>query len=35
MDQVLEGADFLKCYIDDVLVHRGTMTLFDAYHKAT
>jgi hypothetical protein len=21
MDQVLEGADFLKCYIDDVLVH--------------
>jgi hypothetical protein len=20
MDQVLEGADFLKCYIDDVLV---------------
>ncbi len=21
MDQVLERADFLKCYIDDVLVH--------------
>jgi hypothetical protein len=21
MDQVLEGAKFLKCYIDDVLVH--------------
>jgi hypothetical protein len=21
MDQVSEGADFLKCYIDDVLVH--------------
>jgi hypothetical protein len=21
MDQVLVGADFLKCYIDDVLVH--------------
>jgi len=21
MDQVLEGANFLKCYIDDVLVH--------------
>jgi hypothetical protein len=21
MDQVLKGADFLKCYIDDVLVH--------------
>jgi len=21
MDQVLEGADFLKCYIDDVLMH--------------
>ena len=21
MDQVLEGADFLECYIDDVLVH--------------
>jgi hypothetical protein len=21
MDQVFEGADFLKCYIDDVLVH--------------
>jgi hypothetical protein len=21
MDQVLEGEDFLKCYIDDVLVH--------------
>jgi hypothetical protein len=21
MDQYLEGADFLKCYIDDVLVH--------------
>jgi hypothetical protein len=21
MDQVLEGVDFLKCYIDDVLVH--------------
>jgi len=21
LDQVLEGADFLKCYIDDVLVH--------------
>jgi len=21
MDQVLEGADFLKCYIDDILVH--------------
>jgi hypothetical protein len=21
MDHVLEGADFLKCYIDDVLVH--------------
>jgi hypothetical protein len=20
MDQVLEGADFLKCYMDDVLV---------------
>jgi hypothetical protein len=21
MDHVLEGVDFLKCYIDDVLVH--------------
>jgi Mg2+ and Co2+ transporter CorA len=21
MDQVLEGANFLKCYIDDVLMH--------------
>ncbi len=21
MDQVFEGADFLKCYIDDVLMH--------------
>jgi hypothetical protein len=21
MDQVFEGADFLKCYIDDILVH--------------
>jgi len=21
MDQVLEGVDFLKCYIDDVLMH--------------
>jgi hypothetical protein len=21
MDQVLEGVDFMKCYIDDVLVH--------------
>jgi Mg2+ and Co2+ transporter CorA len=21
MDQILKGADFLKCYIDDVLVH--------------
>jgi hypothetical protein len=21
VNQVLEGADFLKCYIDDVLVH--------------
>ncbi len=21
MDQVLKGADFLKCYIDDILVH--------------
>jgi Mg2+ and Co2+ transporter CorA len=21
MDQVLEGIDFLKCYIDDVLMH--------------
>jgi hypothetical protein len=21
MDQVLEKADFLKCYIDDVLMH--------------
>jgi hypothetical protein len=21
MDQVLEGADFLKCYIDDILLH--------------
>ncbi len=21
MDQVLEGVDFLKCYIDDILVH--------------
>jgi hypothetical protein len=21
MDQVLEGANFMKCYIDDVLVH--------------
>jgi Mg2+ and Co2+ transporter CorA len=21
MDQVFEGVDFLKCYIDDVLVH--------------
>jgi len=21
MEQVLEGADFMKCYIDDVLVH--------------
>jgi hypothetical protein len=26
MDQVLEGANFLKCYIDDVLVHsKGLM----------
>jgi Mg2+ and Co2+ transporter CorA len=26
MDQVLEGADFLKCYIDDVLMHsKGLM----------
>jgi hypothetical protein len=22
MDQVLEGVDFLKCYIDDVLMHK-------------
>jgi hypothetical protein len=22
MDQVLEGVDFMKCYIDDVLMHR-------------
>jgi hypothetical protein len=22
MDQVLEGVDFLKCYIDDILMHR-------------
>jgi len=21
MDQVLKGADFLKCYIDDILMH--------------
>jgi len=21
MDQVFEGANFLKCYIDDILVH--------------
>jgi hypothetical protein len=21
MDEVFEGADFLKCYIDDVLMH--------------
>jgi hypothetical protein len=26
MDQVLEGADFLKCYIDDVLVHSKMMS---------
>ncbi len=23
MDQALEGVDFLKCYIDDVLVHNN------------
>ncbi len=25
MDQVLEGVDFLKCYIDDILMHRKTL----------
>jgi hypothetical protein len=41
MDQVLEGADFLKCYIDDVLMHnKGLMQhlahleeLFKRFHK--
>ncbi len=41
MDQVLEGADFLKCYIDDVLVHsKGLLQhlahleeLFKRFHK--
>jgi hypothetical protein len=41
MDQVLEGADFLKCYIDDVLVHsKGLLQhlvhlgeLFNRIHK--
>jgi hypothetical protein len=30
MDQVLKGADFLKCYIDDVLVHnKGLLERLD------
>jgi len=41
MDQVLKGADFLKCYIDDVLVHsKGLLQhlahleeLFKGLHK--
>jgi hypothetical protein len=41
MDQVLEGVDFLKCYIDDVLVHsKGLLhhlahleELFKRFHK--
>jgi len=27
MDQVLEGADFLKCYIDDILMHSKILML--------
>jgi Mg2+ and Co2+ transporter CorA len=41
MDQVLEGGDFLKCYIDDILVHsKGLLQhlahleeLFKRFHK--
>jgi hypothetical protein len=41
MDQVLEGVDFLKCYIDDVLVHSKRFLqhlvhheeLFKRFHK--
>ncbi len=41
MDQVLEGANFLKCFIDDILVHsKGFMQhlahlekLFKKFHK--
>ncbi len=41
MDQVLEGADFLKCYINDVLVHSMGLLqhlthleeLFKRFHK--
>jgi hypothetical protein len=43
MDQVFEGADFLKCYIDDVLVHsKGLLQhlvhlkeLFKRLHKVS
>jgi len=31
MDQVLEGVDFLKCYIDDILVHRKTLLQYLAH----
>jgi len=42
MDQILEGADFLKCYIDDVLAHsKGLLhnlvhfeELFKKHHEA-
>jgi hypothetical protein len=41
MDQVFEGANFLKCYIDDILVHsKGLLQhlahleqLFKRFHK--
>jgi hypothetical protein len=41
MDQVFEGADFLKCYIDDIIVHnKGLLQhlvhlegLFKRFHK--
>jgi len=31
MDQVFERADFLKCYIDDVLVHNNGFMQHLAY----
>jgi len=34
MDQIFEGADFLKCYIDDVLVHsKGTLQHLAHFEK--
>jgi hypothetical protein len=34
MDQILEGANFLKCYIDDVLMHsKGLLQHFARLEK--